>query len=136
MMKDQAGSLAVEAALVAPVLLALMLLVVYAGRAAQADARVQAAAGRAARAASLTAGPATAQPVAATIAAANLASAGLDCQATSTTADTGRFHPGGSVTVTVACQVANRDLALLAVPGTRWSVATSTQVIDSHRGVG
>jgi hypothetical protein len=32
--------------------------------------------------------------------------------------------------------VANADLALLAVPGTRWSSATATQVVDTYRGGG
>ena len=47
--RDQDGTLAVEAAIVAPVLLVLMLLVVYAGRAASTDADVRSAAARAAR---------------------------------------------------------------------------------------
>ena len=71
------GTLAVEAAIVAPVLLLLMLLVVYAGRAAQTDADVRSAAARAARAASMTGDVASAETAASEIAAANLATAGI-----------------------------------------------------------
>ena len=135
-LRTQDGTVAVEAALIAPVLLVLMLLVVYAGRAAQADADVHTAAARAARAASLAADPTIAADTARATAAANLATAGIDCRTLTTTVDTDRLHAGGSVTVTVDCQVSNADLALLAVPGTRWSTGTATHVVDVHRGGG
>ncbi len=127
------GTLAVEAAIVAPVLLVLMLLVVYAGRAASTDADVRSAAARAARAASLTGDLAAAEVAATDIALANLATAGIACTTTDIriAAD---IRAGGTVTVTVGCQVTNTDLAMLAVPGTRWSTATATQVVDTYRG--
>ena len=133
---DQDGSVAVEAALVAPLLLVLLLLVVYAGRAAQADTDVHTAAGRAARAASLVDHPDTAAEQARAMAAANLATAGIDCQPLQVTVEVGRLHAGGSVTVTVGCRITNRDIATVAVPGTRWSWATVTHPIDVHRGGG
>ena len=131
--RDQDGTLAVEAAIVAPVLLVLMLLVVYAGRAASTDADVRSAAARAARAASLTGDTASAEAAATGIATANLATAGITCATTSieVAAD---IRAGGTVTVTVGCQVTNTDLAMLAVPGSRWSTATATQVVDTYRG--
>ena len=131
--RNEDGTLAVEAALVAPVLLVLMLLVVYAGRAAQTDADVRSAAARAARAASLTGDLAAAETAASDIAVANLATAGIACTTTDirVTAD---IRAGGTVAVTVGCEVANTDLAMLAVPGTRWSTATATQVVDTYRG--
>lgn len=135
-MTHEDGSIAVETALVAPVLLVLMLLVVYAGRAAQADADVRVAAARAARAASTTIDATEAATVAEATVAANLATAGIDCQTANTTVDTAGFRAGGAVSVTVACQVSNTDIALLAVPGSRWSTATATQVIDLRRGGG
>jgi Flp pilus assembly protein TadG len=133
--RDQDATLAVEAAIVAPVLLVLMLLVVYAGRAAAADADVRSAAARAARAASLTADNSAAETAAAEIALANLATAGIAC----TTADidvVADIRAGGTVTVQVGCEMANTDLALLAIPGRRWSTATATQVVDTYRGGG
>ena len=132
-LRGQGGTLAVEAALVAPVLLVLMLLVVYAGRAASADADVRSAAARAARAASLTGDQAAAEVAAAEVATANLATAGIICRTTDidVAAD---IRAGGTVTVRVGCEVANTDLALLAIPGSRWSTATATQVVDTYRG--
>ena len=131
--RDQDGTLAVEAAIVAPLLLMLMLLVVYAGRAAQTDADVRSAAARAARAASLTGDPAAAEAAATDIATANLTTAGITCTTTDihVTAD---LRAGGTVTVTIDCEVTNTDLTMLAVPGTRWSTATATQVVDTYRG--
>ena len=131
--RGEDGTLAVEAAIVAPVLLVLMLLVVYAGRAASTDADVRSAAARAARAASMTGDAAAAEAAATEIATANLATAGITC-ATTDIRVTADIRAGGTVTVTVGCEVTNTDLAMLAVPGTRWSTATATQVVDSHRG--
>jgi len=132
-LRDQDGTLAVEAAIVAPVLLVLMLLVVYAGRAASTDADVRSAAARAARAASLTGDTASAEAAATGIATANLATAGITC-ATTNIEVAADIRAGGTVTVTVGCQVTNTDLAMLAVPGSRWSTATATQVVDTYRG--
>jgi hypothetical protein len=133
--RDQDGTLAVEAAIVAPVLLVLMLLVVYAGRAAQTDADVRSAAARAARAASLT--------------------GDVTCGRDRSHRDRRRQprnrrdrlphhrhrrrrrHPGRRDRHRqVGCEVSNTDLAMLAVPGTRWSTATATQVVDTYRGGG
>lgn len=135
-MRREDASIAVETAIVAPILLVLMMLVVYAGRASQADADVRVAAARAARAASTAGDPADAVTLAEITADANLATAGIICQTASTTVDTDDFRAGGMVSVTVTCQVSNADIALLAVPGSRWSTATSTQVIDVRRGGG
>lgn len=133
-LRSEDGTIAVETAIVAPALLVLMLLIVYAGRAAQADADVQTAAAAAARAASMAGDPAGALAAAETVATGNLHTAGIDCTHVSTDVDTGRFSPGGSVTVTVSCLMSNADIALLAVPGVRTSVATSTQPVDTYRG--
>lgn len=134
--RAQDGTVAVEAAVLAPVLLGLMLLVVYAGRAAQADADVQVAAARAARAASLVTDPTVAVEAAQATAAANLDTAGIVCQRLAAAVDTDQLRAGGTVTVTVACQQSNADIAGLAVPGSRWSTATATQPVDTHRGGG
>jgi Flp pilus assembly protein TadG len=113
----------------------LMLLVVYAGRAAQTDADVRSAAARAARAASMTGDAAAAESAASDIARANLTTDGITCTTTDIVV-AANIRAGGTVTVTVGCEVANTDLAMLAVPGTRWSTATATQVVDTYRGGG
>lgn len=134
--RNQDGSIAVETAVLTPVLLVLMLLVVYAGRAAQTDADVRSAAARAARAASLTGDAESAISAATAIATANLATAGIDCSQSEVRVGVADFQAGGSVTVEVACQVSNADLLLLAVPGSRWSSARSVQPVDTFRGGG
>ncbi len=133
---DQDGAIAAELAVIAPVLLVLMLLVVYGGRASLADGRVETAAARASRAASLTATPTQARDVALDVALDNLAAAGLVCVTPGVSTDTSQFARAGTVTVTVACPVSNADLALVAVPGVRTAVASSTAVIDTYRGGG
>ena len=135
-MKGQQGTIAVETAVVAPVLLVLMMLVVYAGRASQADADVRAAAARAARAASVAADATSAVDAAETAAKLNLAVDGVACRTHRVDVDTSAFGAGGHVTVGLACEVANADIVLLSVPGSRWSVASATQVVDTFRGGG
>lgn len=133
-MRSEDGSVAVETAIVAPLLLLLMLLVVYAGRASRTDGEVRTAAVAAARAASIAADATTASTAAESTAAANLDDAGLTCTQLDVVTDTGRFTPGGLVTVTVSCQVDNGDIALVLAPGSRWSTATASQPIDRHIG--
>ena len=135
-MTTDEGTITVEAAVVAPVLLVLMLLVVYAGRASQADADVRSAAARAARAASIAGDPVAATTAASEVAGANLRTAGVSCVDFRVEVDTDAFAPGGVVSVQVGCRIGNGDLALVAVPGSRWSVASATQVVDTYRGGG
>ncbi len=53
------------------------------------------------------------------------------------TATTGTFAAagvGGSVHVTVSCQVPLSDLAVLPLPGSRTVTAQATSVLDTYRG--
>ena len=43
------------------------------------------------------------------------------------------FHPGGWVTVTVACRASFADVSSLAVPGEKTFTATATEVVDAFR---
>lgn len=133
-MTDERGSIAVETAVIAPVLLVLLLLVVYAGRASRVDGEVRTAVNHAARAASVAADPASATDVAHATVQTNLADAALACSDLVVTTDTSGWGPGGRVEVTGACLVSNADIALLLVPGTRWSTASAVQPVDRHRG--
>ncbi|RMH80583.1 MAG: pilus assembly protein [Actinomyces sp.] len=127
------GSVAVEVAVIAPALLFLMLLVVYAGRIAEADGNVERAATAAARAASLRQRPADATADARQAAADNLSAAGLRCTDLTVEVDTSRFVPGGTVSVTVNCEASMADVTLLGVPGRRTFRATAVEVIDIYR---
>lgn len=130
------GTIAVEVAVIAPALLFLMLLVVYAGKVSEADGNVERAASDAARAASLRQHPGDATTDAQEAAAGNLAAAGVPCLTLTTTVDTDDFGPGGTVTVTVSCQASMADVTLLGVPGRRTFTASAVEVIDTYRSEG
>lgn len=130
---DDRGSVAVETAVVAPALVALLLLVVFAGRVAQAEGDVRRAASEAARAASLEQTPDAAATAAVDTAAANLTASGVVCGDLDTTVDTSEFQPGGAVAVTVRCVASMSDISLLGVPGERAFQARSVEIIDRYR---
>ena len=132
-LRGERGSIAVEVAVIAPALLFLMLLVVYAGKVSEASGNVERAASDAARAASLRQHPADATDDAQASAASNLAAAGVPCLTLTTTVDTADFAPGGTVTVTVHCEASMADVTLLGVPGRQTFTATATEVIDTYR---
>lgn len=134
--REERGSVAVETAIIAPALVALLLLVVFAGRVSQAEGDVRRAASEAARAASLRQHAEDAVADAEAVAAENLSTSGVACGTLEIDVDTTDFAPGGSVTVTVRCTAAMRDVSLLGVPGSRTFVAQSIEVIDRYRGEG
>jgi len=128
-------------AVLAPALVALLLLVVFAGRVAQAEGDVRRAASAAARAASAAARaaslrqhPAEAETAARDTAAANLVASGVACGRLETDVDTARFRAGGAVAVTLRCTASMDDVALLGVPGRKTFIARSVEVIDRYRG--
>ena len=135
-LRDERGSIAVEVAVIAPALVFLMLLVVYAGKVSEADGNVERAASDAARAASLRQDPGDATTDAQDTAASNLTAAGVPCHTLTTTVDTHDFAPGGTVSVTVRCEASMNDVTLLGVPGRRTFTATAVEVIDTYRGTG
>ena len=128
------GSAAVELVILVPVLLLLVLVVVFAGRLAQANTSVRHAADEAARAASQTSARNMASR-AREVALVELQTAGLACVHPSV--HVGQIGPAGSssVVVTVRCELNRQALAPLA-PGVHSISATSTEVIDVHRGDG
>lgn len=126
--------MAVETAVMAPALVFLLLLVVFAGRVAQADGDVRRAAAAAARAASLRQEPDEAATSAREAAEANLAANGVGCGRLETDVDTSNFMAGGTVAVTVRCIASMADVSGLGVPGQRTFTARSIEVIDRYRG--
>lgn len=129
----QRGAVSTELAVLTPVLIGFMLLVVFAGRVAQAEGDVANAAHEAARAASLVATPASALEAGTDTAAANIAEGAVACRNLDVSVDTSDFTAGGQVVVTVTCQAAFADIAMLAVPGSRTFTATAVEVIDTYR---
>ena len=130
---DQRGAVSTELAVLAPLLIGFMLLVVFAGRTAQAEGDVAHAAQEAARAASLVGSPTAATESAEETAAANIATGAVACRHLEVSVDTTDFGAGGQVVVTVSCEAAFADIAMLAVPGRRTFVATTIEVIDTYR---
>lgn len=131
---DDHGSAAVELTLLVPALIALMLFVVFCGRAADARLRINDAAHQAARAATLARSAIQAGHDASTTAHTALSNAGITCQDSTVDADLAGFRPGATVTVVVACRIGLSDLALLRLPGSITITASSSAVVDTWRG--
>lgn len=135
--RDERGSAAVEIVLLAPMLGALVLVVIFGGRLALARQTVQAAAADAARAASIARSAGEAERSATRIAQATMSNQGVACATTAIEVDTSGFRqPSGtsaSTSVTITCDVATADLSL-PLPGTTRVSATSSSELDLFRG--
>lgn len=135
--RDERGSAAVEITMVAPVLVAFIMVVIFGGRLALARQAVQSAAFDAARAASLARTQDEARTAATRTAAATLANQDLPCVATRLDADTTGFSkPVGTpatVTVRLVCDVATGDLGLPGIAATIPVDAEATSPLDSFR---
>lgn len=123
-----------ELAILAPLLVAFLLFVVFCGRLVTAQLDLDAAAHGAARAASIARTVPTATTDAQRTALEILTARGITCGQPDVRVSTSGLRPGGTVTVTVSCHVPLSDLALIAVPGTRVVTATSSSPIDVWRG--
>lgn len=131
--RDERGSVAVETAVIAPALVLLLLLVVFAGKVSEADSNVARAASEAARAASLRQHPGDAAVDAERVARENLSASGVPCIALDVRVDTSDLEPGGTVAVDLRCTASMADVALLGVPGQRTFSAKAVEVIDTYR---
>ena len=134
--RSQRGAVSTELAVLTPLLIGFMLLVVFAGRTAQAEGDVAHAAQEAARAASLVGSAGAAVEAGEETAAANIATGGVACRHLEVSVDTTEFGAGGQVVVTVSCEATFADIAMLAVPGSRTFAATAIEVIDTYRAEG
>jgi Flp pilus assembly protein TadG len=119
--------------MVTPLLILFVLFIVGLGRLAHARAMVNDAAAQAARAATLAyLSPGQAAATAQQTAAAALDSAGLACASQSTSVDTGSDRPGGTITVTLTCQVNLASVTAAGFPGTETLRASFTSPIDTY----
>ena len=126
-----AGSVSVEAVLLAPVLVLLILLVVHVGRLGTAHTRLVAAADHAARAASLVQ-PRAMHEAARTVALDNLLQNGLSCESVRVEVDVVQGVDPIIVQVSVECVLDRSGLSLLS-PLPRVLKATSSEVVDRWR---
>ena len=126
-----------EFVVLAPVLLALIALLVMAGRVAIASNSVEAAADEAARSASISRTAAGARSAAQDGARRSLAAQDLRCSSVQVNVDTSGFAvPVGlpaQVRATVTCDVALGDLAVPGFPGSRTVTATAVSPLDTYR---
>ncbi|MEU5958179.1 TadE/TadG family type IV pilus assembly protein [Streptomyces sp. NPDC047525] len=134
---DDRGALSLEAAILTPALILVLLLVIAFGRISSAGNAVDTAARNAARAASLertgTAASSSGEQMARNV----LGQQGLECTATSVSVSTGGFAaPLGepaSTTATVHCTVRLSDIGLPGLPGAKTMTSSFTSSIDSYR---
>jgi hypothetical protein len=135
--RDDAGSAALELVVLAPVLLALLGLVIAAGRTSIAQSSVDAAARDAARQASIALTPYAAQAAGQASARAALHRDGLDCDPV-VTIDVSGFavqpgNPAPPVRATVRCTVPLSGLWLPGLPGSHTMSYTFASPLDLYR---
>lgn len=128
------GALAIQAAVMVPLLSIIVLTMLFAGRLVDTNLGVQQAAHEAARAASLTTNPVAAAAAAQQSAQQYLGNETMGCAVLNVATNTTQFQPGGYVEVTVTCTTDLSDMAVLAVPGTKTFSATALEVVDTFRG--
>ncbi|MEW1892260.1 TadE/TadG family type IV pilus assembly protein [Streptomyces sp. NPDC085659] len=132
------GSYAVETAILAPVMIALILLMIAFGRVTDADGAVDSAARAAARAASLERDASSAQTQAQAAADRSLHGDGITCRTSSVVVDTGGYAldlgTEANVTATVACTASLSDIGLPGLPGAKELTASWSSPIDTYRG--
>ncbi|MEO6125549.1 MAG: TadE family protein [Ilumatobacteraceae bacterium] len=132
--RSDSGSVAVELVLLTPVLILLTVFIVFLGRAGGAIQQVRHAADAGARAASIV-GRGSMESAAAAAANRDLSNNGANCSATSVAVMVNGAADAMSVTVTVSCTINGQGTALLAA-NSRTVHASSTEVVDEHRGGG
>jgi Flp pilus assembly protein TadG len=136
--RDDRGSAAIEAAVLAPALLALIAVAIVGGRIQVAGGAIETAAHDAARAASISRTAAQARAAAYTATDATLTQQGLHCTRLDVAVDTSGFAvPVGqpaTVSVDVTCVVDFADVVPVgALPGTKTLHARFTSVLDTFR---
>ena len=131
------GGESLELVILAPLILALFMVIVAVGRFELGSGKIDQAAGAAARAASQQVSAVQAQPAAMAAAETSLASAGITCQDIAVSVDsTGFTAAAGStadVTVTVSCTVSWSDMAIPGWPGSKDIQASAASPLDTRR---
>ncbi|MCL3862062.1 TadE/TadG family type IV pilus assembly protein [Actinotalea sp. K2] len=136
--RDDAGSITLELAILAPVLLLLLGLLIFAGRVGVARSAVDHTAAVAARDASMARSADGARNAANEAILRELGSQDVDCTSASVAVDATGFSASlgqpAVVQVTVTCVVSVADLALPGLPGQRVLTSTFVSPLDAHRG--
>ena len=135
---DERGAVAVELALLAPVVVLLLTVLIFGSRLWLARSAVTDAAAAASRAATLARTVGEAQESGQSAAVKNLATQGLTCSPSTVALDLGAFAtPAGQparVTARVSCTVSMADLLLPGIPGSVLIDASGSSALDTYRG--
>jgi Flp pilus assembly protein TadG len=131
--RRSAGAVSLELVLITPLFLLLLDFAVFGGRLTESQSRVDDAAHAGARAASLERTVGGAQLAANQIVAATLGQSDASCHTYQVNVDTSGFRAGGSVAVTVNCDVLVSDLSWLPLPGTRTVSGSFVSAVDTYR---
>ncbi|TGB15519.1 TadE/TadG family type IV pilus assembly protein [Streptomyces sp. MZ04] len=136
-LRQDRGSLSLEAMILLPVLLLVLLLIIAFGRISSSGNAVDTAARNAARAASLERTAGSARTAGEGVARQVLSEQGLSCTGTSVAVSTAGFAAElgepASTTVTVQCTVRLSDIGLPGIPGSKTLKSDFTSPIDSYR---
>ncbi|MFF4764467.1 TadE/TadG family type IV pilus assembly protein [Streptomyces sp. NPDC001292] len=128
------GSAALEVAVIAPAIIALLGLMIAFGRVVDADGAVDAAA----HAASLERDATSAQSQARAAAEDSLSGDGVTCQSTDVAVDTSGYSldvgQAATVTATISCTARLSDIGLPGLPGSKTLTASFISPIDTYRG--
>lgn len=132
---DDRGLATIELVLMTPVLLLVLSFLVVAGRLTTVRGDVASSTRDSARAASMASTYEQALVDARSTAEASLGGRDVTCRNLSVKlGDPTTFVPGGTVAVTVTCEVSLADVAIPGLPGTRRISDSSVEVIDRYRG--
>jgi Flp pilus assembly protein TadG len=131
------GGESLELVIIAPLILALFMVIVATGRYELGSGKIDEAAGAAARAASQQVSAVRAQSAAKSAAESSLASAGITCQNITVSVDAVGFTAAAGstadVTATVSCTVSWSDLAIPGWPGEKDIQASAASPLDTRR---
>lgn len=136
--RNERGAVAVELALLAPVVVLLLTALIFGARLWLARSAVTDAAAVAARSATLARTAGEAEQTGRSAAMRNLSTQGLTCSPSSVSLDLGAFAiPAGQparVTARVSCTVPMGDLVLPGIPGSVTIDVSASSALDTYRG--
>ncbi len=134
-MSMERGSLTLEAVLLAPVVMLLLVFIVSLARIADTSSIVTAAARSGAQQAAIAPDASAAEATGTGAALGSLESHGTPCRSPSVIVSTAAFRPGGEVQVTVRCTVSISELGAPLIPGSLSLHASVSAPIDPYRVV-
>jgi Flp pilus assembly protein TadG len=132
---EQGGAEVIGVVLLAPVVVAVTVVVFFLGRQVDSRAAVRSAAETGAQAAARQRNPTTAATAARNTVTAMLTDHGTCANPPTVNIDVSEFRPGGLVTVDVTCTTNGEDLSAVGGP-TRSFTGHATAVIDTYRATG